>query len=92
MRPEKLEDYLVSLHTGQWFGWSDSKNKVYANLVILDETKTKPTEQECIDGLAQLQADYDQAIIDKETKKASAKSKLEALGLTTEEIKEAFGI
>ena len=29
-----LEDYLVSLHTGQWFGWSDSKNKVYANLVI----------------------------------------------------------
>jgi hypothetical protein len=92
MRPETLEDYLVSLHTGQWFGWSDSKNKVYSNLVILDDTKTKPTEQECIDGLAQLQADYDQAIIDKEARKASAKSKLEALGLTTEEIKEAFGI
>jgi hypothetical protein len=92
MRPEKLEDYLVSLHTGQWFGWSDSKNKVYSNLVILDDTKTKPTEQECIDGLAQLQADYDQAIIDREARKASAKSKLEALGLTTEEIKEAFGI
>jgi hypothetical protein len=92
MRPETLEDYLVSLHTGQWFGWSDSKNKVYSNLVILDDTKTKPTEQECIDGLAQLQADYDQAIIDKEARKVSAKSKLEALGLTTEEIKEAFGI
>jgi hypothetical protein len=91
-RPETLEDYLVSLHTGQWFGWSDSKNKTYANLVILDDTKTKPTEQECIDGLAQLQVDYDQAIIDKENKKASAKSKLEALGLTTDEIKEAFGI
>jgi hypothetical protein len=58
----------------------------------LDSSKTKPTEQECIDGLAQLQADYDQAITDKETKKQSAKSKLEALGLTTEEIKEAFGI
>jgi len=92
MRPETLEDYLVSLHTGQWFGWSDSKNKVYANLIIHDSSKTKPTEQECIDGLAQLQADYDQAITDKETKKQSAKSKLEALGLTTEEIKEAFGI
>ena len=26
-----LEDYLVGLHTGQWFGWSDSKNKIYAN-------------------------------------------------------------
>jgi len=92
MRPETLEDYLVSLHTGQWFGWSDAKNKVYANLIIHDSSKTKPTEQECIDGLAQLQADYDQAIIDKEAKKQSAKSKLEALGLTTEEIKEAFGI
>jgi len=92
MRPTHIEDYLVSLHTGQWFGWSDAKNKTYANLIIHDSSKTKPTEQECIDGLAQLQADYDQAIIDKEAKKQSAKSKLEALGLTTEEIKEAFGI
>jgi len=92
MRPTHIEDYLVSLHTGQWFGWSDAKNKVYANLIIHDSSKTKPTEQECIDGLAQLQADYDQAIIDREARKASAKSKLEALGLTTEEIKEAFGI
>jgi len=92
MRPEHIEDYLVSLHTGQWFGWSDAKNKVYSNLIIHDSSKTKPTEQECIDGLAQLQADYDQAIIDREARKASAKAKLEALGLTTEEIKEAFGI
>jgi hypothetical protein len=91
-RPNHIEDYLVSLHTGQWFGWSDSKNKVYANLIIHDSSKTKPTEQECIDGLAQLQADYDQAITDKETKKASAKQKLQDLGLTVDEIKEAFGI
>ena len=91
-RATHIEDYLANLHTGQWFGWSDAKNKVYANLIIHDSSKTKPTEQECIDGLAQLQADYDQAIIDREARKASAKSKLEALGLTTEEIKEAFGI
>ena len=91
-RATHIEDYLANLHTGQWFGWRDATNKVYENLVILDDTKTKPTEQECIDGLAQLQADYDQAIIDKENRKASAKAKLEALGLTTEEIKEAFGI
>ena len=95
-RPETLEDYLVRLHRGQWFGFQnlngDDANKVYANLIIHDSSKTKPTEQECIDGLAQLQADYDQAIIDKEAKRTSAKSKLEALGLTTEEIKEAFGI
>lgn len=92
MRPETLEDYLCSLHTGQWFGWSDSKNKIYANLIIHDSSKTKPTEQECTDGLAQLQADYDKAIIDRENNKASAKQKLQDLGLTVDEIKEAFGI
>ena len=54
----KLEDYLVQLHTGQWFGWSDSKNKTYANLVIHSDD-TKPTEQECIDGVTALQTEYD---------------------------------
>ena len=91
-KPNHIEDYLARLHEGQWFKWSDVKNKVYSNLVIVDDTKTKPTEKQCTDGLAKLQADYDQAIIDRENKKASAKKKLEDLGLTTEEIKEAFGI
>ena len=91
-RPNHIEDYLISLHTGQWFGWSDSKNKVYANLIIHDDSKSKPSEQECIDGLAQLQSDYDTAQTNEETKKASAKSKLLALGLTEEEIKLTFGI
>ena len=53
-----LQDYLVQLHTGQWFGWTDSKNKVYANLVI-HSADAKPTEQECTDGVAALQATYD---------------------------------
>ena len=39
-----IEDVLVHLHTGQWFGWSDSSNKVYANLIlhekIWDQTYT----------------------------------------------------
>ena len=58
-RPNHIEDYLVSLHTNQWFGWSDSKNKVYANLIIHDASKNKPTEQECTDGLAKLQSNFD---------------------------------
>jgi hypothetical protein len=90
-RATEIQDYLIRLHTGQWFGFNN-KEHTYANLVILDNTKTKPTEQECIDGLAQLQADYDQAIIDRENNKASAKQKLQDLGLTVDEIKEAFGI
>tara|TARA_R100001510_G_scaffold2503_2_gene1916 strand:+ start:433 stop:723 length:291 start_codon:yes stop_codon:yes gene_type:complete len=91
-RPNHIEDYLITLNEGAWFGWSNSKNKVYENLIIHDSSKTKPTEQECTDGLAQLQADYDQAETDKETKTASAKKKLQDLGLTVDEIKEAFGI
>ena len=91
MRPETIEHYLIQLHEGQWFGFGGNE-KVYANLIIHDNTKTKPTEQECIDGLAQLKADYDQAIIDRDNKKASAKQKLQDLGLSVDEIKEAFGI
>ncbi len=57
-RADHIEDYLVRVRTGQWFGWSDSKNKIYANLIVHDGG-SKPTEQECTDGLAQLQAEYD---------------------------------
>ena len=53
-----LQDFLVQLHTGQWFGWSDSKNKTYANLIIHSDD-AKPTEQECTDGVAALQTEYD---------------------------------
>ena len=91
-RPTHIEDYLVSLHTGQWFGWSDSKNKVYANLIIYDDSKTKPTEQECIDGLAQLQSNFDTAQTNAETKKASGKQKLKDLGLDDDEIQALIGV
>ena len=33
-RYNHIEDVLAQLHAGQWFGWSDSTNKVYANLII----------------------------------------------------------
>ena len=86
-----IEDYLVKLHTGQWFGWSDAKNKVYANLIIHDASKTKPTEQECIDGLAQLQSDFDAAKTNAANKKASGKQKLLDLGLDEDEVKALIG-
>jgi len=73
-KPDHIEDYLVQLHTGQWFGWSNSKNKVYANLIIHDDSKTKPTEQECIDGLATMQSNFDTAKTNAINKKASAEA------------------
>ena len=57
-RPNSIEDYLVTVRTGQWFGWTDNKNKIYANLVVNDGG-TKPTEKQCTDGLAALQAAWD---------------------------------
>ena len=57
-RPNHIEDFLVTVKTGQWFGWSNSKNKIYSNLIVHDGG-SKPTEKECTDGLAALQAAWD---------------------------------
>ena len=57
-RPDHIEDYLIRVRTGQWFGWSDSKNKIYANLIVHDGG-SKPTESDCTSGLAALQAAWD---------------------------------
>ena len=92
MRPKDIEDYLVKLHTGQWFGWSDAKNKVYTNLIILDDSKSKPSEADCTSGLATLQSDYDTAEANAETKKTSGKQKLRDLGLDDAEIKALIGV
>ena len=54
-----IEDVLVGLHTGQWFGWSDSKNKVYENLVIHDDSKDKPTKKSLEDELKRMQDEFD---------------------------------
>ena len=90
-RPEHIEDVLVTLHSGQWFGWSDATNKVYANLVI-HSADAKPTENSLTTALATNQTAYDNAATAKVTNTASTKTKLEALGLTVDEIKDAFGI
>jgi len=95
-RPNNIEDYLVRLHSHQWFTWTNSKSKVYANLRLTPEygiggemvsnPNSLPTEQECIDGLAALQIAYDDKISKKAADKISGNNKLKALGLTDDEI------
>ena len=58
-RPNHIEDVLVHLHSGQWFGWSDSKDKVYSNLIIHDDQYSKPSKASLEAGLAQAQDDFD---------------------------------
>ena len=57
-KPNHIEDWLVRHRTGQWFGWTDPTNKIYANLVVYDG-KSKPTESECTNGLAALISAWD---------------------------------
>ena len=90
-RPNHIEDVLAKLHTGCWFGWSDSKNKVYANLVI-HSADDKPTESALTTELAAQQTAFDDAATAKTTNTASAKTKLKALGLTDDELRDAFGL
>jgi hypothetical protein len=89
-RPDHIEDVLVSLHDGQWFGWSDSKNKVYANLVI-HSADAKPTESELTTGLTNKQTSFDNAATARTNNKTSGRDKLVALGLSTDEL-DALGI
>jgi len=57
-RQNHIEDYLITVRGGQWFGWSDSKNKVYANLIVHDGG-AKPSESDCTTGLSNLQTAWD---------------------------------
>jgi len=58
-RPNNIMDWLVRLHDGTWFEFEGEH--IYENLIILNEQYTKPTEEECNAGLAQMQADFDAA-------------------------------
>ena len=58
-RPDHIEDVLVKLHKGQWFGWSDSKDKVYENIVIHDDQYSIPSKASLESGLVQAQDDFD---------------------------------
>tara|TARA_Y100001951_G_scaffold102663_1_gene109749 strand:+ start:1194 stop:1439 length:246 start_codon:yes stop_codon:yes gene_type:complete len=71
-RPNHIEDALVRMHTRQWFGWTDSSNKIYANLKlsekvgidgnIVDNLVTElPTEEEVNAKLKELQDAWDAA-------------------------------
>jgi hypothetical protein len=93
-----LQRALQTFNDGNWYNWKkeDSEGNVipndqrmnYANIKIIKEGATIPTEDEINAKIAELK----QAEADKENNKASAKQKLQDLGLTVDEIKEAFGI
>ena len=90
MRPETIENILTGMRVGGWFGFG-GKEHTYANLII-HTSDDKPTQAWLESELASQQAAWDTAVADEATNKASAKSKLVALGLSEDEISAAFGI
>jgi|TARA_R100000084_G_scaffold104471_1_gene61079 hypothetical protein len=69
-RPNHIEDALTAMHQNQWFTWTDSKNKIYANLRLtekigvdgnlIDNPVTElPSESEVNAKLLQLQQEFD---------------------------------
>ena len=71
-RPDNIEYALAVMNTGQWFTWTDSKNKIYANLKLtekvgidgnlVDNPVTElPTEAEVNAKLKELQDAWDAA-------------------------------
>ena len=69
-RPNHIEDALIKMHTNQWFGWTDSNNKIYANLklsekvgidgnIVDNPVTTLPTEEEVNAKLVELQNEWD---------------------------------
>ena len=95
-----LQNALGEFNTDkpQWYGWRkqddngddipNNQRMTFDNVILNDSTATMPTKAQVDAKIAELK----QAETDKETKKASAKQKLVDLGLTVDEIKEAFGI
>ena len=88
---------LARMHNDAWFGWrkeDDNGNKIpndqrmtYENIIVLDNSITKPTEAEVNAKIQELK-DAEQAAIDKKT---SGKQKLRDLGLDDAEIKALIG-
>jgi len=96
-----IDYFQKALHTfngGNWYGWKkeddegniipNDQRMTYANIKIIKEGATMPTEAEVNAKIEELK----QAEIDAENRKASAKQKLQDLGLTLDEIKDAFNI
>ena len=90
MRPEHIEDVLVRLHYGQWFGWGNSPDKVYTNLVI-HSADDKPTQEWLEAELTRQQSEWDAEQVAATETKVSAIEKLKALGLNDAEIASITG-
>ena len=83
---------LASMHSGQWFGfkkdYTGNERMSYENIIILDDTKSKPTEAEVNAKIQELKDEETVHTNARTTGKAKLKS---GDALTDAEIKALFG-
>ena len=84
---------LAKMHSGQWFGWkknwTGSHRMSYENIIILDDTKSKPSEADVNAKIQELK-DEETAYTNSRT---TGKAKLKAgEALTDAEIEALFGV
>ena len=97
MDRDYLQEALATFNGGNWYSWKkfdDNGNKIpndqrmtYANIKIIKDGATMPTEAEVNAKIQELK-DAEQTAIDK---KASGKQKLKDLGLDDDEIQALIG-
>ena len=69
-RPNHIQDWICRHHQGSWYTWTDSKNKIYANLRLTEEVGVDgnlvdnlvtelPTEEAVNAKLLELQTEWD---------------------------------
>jgi len=83
---------LAKMHSGQWFGWkkdwTGEHRMSYENIIVHDDSITKPTEDEVSAKIQELKDEE----TNRENKKTSGKQKLKDLGLDDDEINALLGV
>jgi hypothetical protein len=98
MNEDYLQRALATFNGGMWYGWKkedgngnvipNDQRMTYANIKIIKDGATMPTEAEVNAKIQELKDAETDAI----NKKASGKQKLLDLGLTESEVKALIGI
>ena len=98
MSKDYFQKALMTFNGGNWYGWKthddngdkipNDQRMIYANIKVIKDGATMPTEAEVNAKIQELK----DAEANAKTKKASGKQKLLDLGLTEEEVKALIGV
>jgi hypothetical protein len=92
LRPDTPDWYSWATHDADGNKIPNDQRMCWEHAIVIKDGVTKPTKAEFDAKLAELQSDYTAKLEAEEAAKASALSKLTALGLTAEEIKALLGV